>query len=324
MSSSKFNLFTNRLFILIPLIAAMSLVSFDAKASDSVAPDFIKKIVNAAQGKQDIVDTAIRAGSFTKLVAALNAADLVNALKGPGPFTVFAPTDAAFAKLPASLQRDLLKPENKDTLVAILTYHVLPRTAWSGTVVNLDVAETLNGQLVNFKTGSSGVMVNDANIIGLDISATNGVIHVIDTVLVPNLGSGPDVVDLIADSGRFPTLVAALQAAGLDTVLKGQGPFTVFAPTEKAFSKIPPRVLDDLLKPQNLNVLTDILTFHVAPRTLLGQDVVKLNSIDTVNGKQAMINLVGGNVYIENAKIINTDFIGSNGVVHIIDTVIIP
>jgi uncharacterized surface protein with fasciclin (FAS1) repeats len=134
---------------------------------------------------KDIVDTAVAAGQFKTLAAALEAADLVGTLKGDGPFTVFAPTDAAFAKLPEGTVEALLKPENRDKLVAILTYHVVPGKVEAADVVKLDEATTVNGQDVQISVADAGVRINNANVIKTDIEASNGVIHVIDTVILP-------------------------------------------------------------------------------------------------------------------------------------------
>ena len=134
--------------------------------------------------KIDIVETAIAAGNFSTLAQALTAAGLVETLKGEGPFTVFAPTDQAFAKLPQQTLSDLLKPENQDKLTAILTYHVVPGKFMARQVANITQATTVQGQLVKVDT-SDGVRINDAKVIAADIEASNGVIHVIDTVLLP-------------------------------------------------------------------------------------------------------------------------------------------
>lgn len=136
--------------------------------------------------KADIVDVATENGSFNTLVAAVKAADLVDTLKGEGPFTVFAPTDDAFAKLPDGTVDMLLMPENKDKLVSILTYHVVPGKVMAADVVKLDKATTVQGQDVMIKTMGDKVMVNDANVMATDVKAKNGVIHVIDTVIMPN------------------------------------------------------------------------------------------------------------------------------------------
>jgi uncharacterized surface protein with fasciclin (FAS1) repeats len=134
---------------------------------------------------QDIVDTAVGAGQFKTLAAALQAADLVDTLKGAGPFTVFAPTDAAFSRLPAGTVESLLKPENKAKLTAILTYHVVPGSVKAEQVTKLDQAKTVNGAMVKVSTDSGKVMINDANVVKADIPASNGVIHVIDKVILP-------------------------------------------------------------------------------------------------------------------------------------------
>ena len=138
-----------------------------------------------AGSNKDIVDTAVAAGNFTTLAKALTAAGLVDTLKGPGPFTVFAPTDEAFAKLPAGTVDELLKPENKEKLVAILTYHVVPGKALAQDVVKMSDAKTVNGKSVKIMSQGGKVMVDNANVTKADIQASNGVIHVIDTVLLP-------------------------------------------------------------------------------------------------------------------------------------------
>ena len=134
----------------------------------------------------DIVDTAVAAGQFNTLAAALEAADLVDTLKGDGPFTVFAPTDAAFSKLPDGTVAELLKPENRDQLTAILTYHVVAGKVYAADVVNLQAATTVNGSDVSIEVRDGTVLIDNANVIKTDIAASNGVIHVIDTVILPN------------------------------------------------------------------------------------------------------------------------------------------
>jgi uncharacterized surface protein with fasciclin (FAS1) repeats len=138
-----------------------------------------------AKASADIVDTAVAAGSFTTLATALKAAGLVETLKGPGPFTVFAPTDEAFAKLPAGTLESLLKPENKAKLAGILTYHVVSGKVMAADVVKLTSAKTVNGQSVKIAVDGGKVKVDGANVIKTDVGASNGVIHVIDAVLLP-------------------------------------------------------------------------------------------------------------------------------------------
>ena len=142
-------------------------------------------LIAGSQPKLDIVDTAVSAGSFNTLVAAVQAADLADTLKGEGPFTVFAPTDDAFAKLPAGTLEDLLKPENKDKLAAILTYHVVSGKVMAKDVMTMKEAKTVNGESVMISMDANTVMVDNAKVVQADIECTNGVIHVIDTVILP-------------------------------------------------------------------------------------------------------------------------------------------
>jgi uncharacterized surface protein with fasciclin (FAS1) repeats len=142
-------------------------------------------VANSADQDKNIVEVAVEAGSFGTLAAALEAADLVDTLQGEGPFTVFAPTDEAFAKLPEGTVESLLLPENKDQLTAILTYHVVAGSVMAEQVVGLDEAQTVNGQSVDISVDGAVVMVDGANVVATDILASNGVIHVIDSVILP-------------------------------------------------------------------------------------------------------------------------------------------
>jgi uncharacterized surface protein with fasciclin (FAS1) repeats len=162
-----------------------SLFAAAAAAALMLAPATAQAMNHGNHAKKDIIDTAVGAGSFKTLAAALTAAGLVDTLKGPGPFTVFAPTDAAFAKLPAGTVENLLKPENKAQLTSILTFHVLPGKVPASAVVGKVLApKTVNGKTLNVN-GMNGVKVNNATVTQADVMASNGVIHVIDTVLLP-------------------------------------------------------------------------------------------------------------------------------------------
>lgn len=275
----------------------------------------------ANPGKPDIVDTAVKAGSFNTLVAAVKAAGLVETLKGDGPFTVFAPTDEAFAKLPKGTVESLLKPENKKQLQAILTYHVIAGKVKAADVVKLSSAKTVQGELVDVVVNDDGVKVDQANVIKTDIEASNGVIHVIDSVLLP---ADKNIVEIAASNDSFSTLVAAVKAAGLVDTLQGDGPFTVFAPTNDAFAKLPEGTVENLLKPENREKLVSILTYHVVPGKVTASDVVTLSSAKTVNGKTVKVNASGKGVQINNANVVKTDIEATNGVIHVIDTVILP
>lgn len=276
----------------------------------------------APAATKTIVETAIGAGSFNTLVAAVKAAGLVETLSGPGPFTVFAPTDEAFAKLPAGTVENLLKPENKAKLAAILTYHVVPGKVMAADVVKLTNAGTVQGQRVDIAVKDGAVSVDGAKVVTTDIACSNGVIHVIDSVILP---TDKNIVEVAASNGSFNTLVAAVKAAGLVETLSGKGPFTVLAPTDAAFAKLPAGTLENLLKPENKQQLIDILTYHVVPGVAAYSDqVVKMTEVPTVLGSTVPVVAKGGTVKLGAATVVAADVEASNGVIHVIDTVLLP
>jgi transforming growth factor-beta-induced protein len=311
------------------LLVAMFLVAACAPAATPIptpAPTATPRPAPTATPEpapQDIVDIAAGDGRFTTLVAAVQAAGLVDTLKGDGPFTVFAPTDDAFAKLPAGTIDELLKPENKQALTDILLYHVVSGKVMASDVVKLTSATTVLGKDVTIKVDMGNVYINEAKVIITDIEAANGVIHVIDTVILPPADKA-DIIDTAVADGRFTTLAAALTAAGLVDTLKGEGPFTVFAPTDDAFAKLPAGTVEELLKPENKQSLTDILLYHVVSGKVMAADVVGLTNAETVLGKNIKIIVKDGKVFINNAEVIITDIETSNGVIHVIDTVLLP
>ncbi|MFH1998217.1 MAG: fasciclin domain-containing protein [Planctomycetota bacterium] len=294
-----------------------------AKPASSCATKSCDSASSCSEGKgSSIVDVAVQAGPFKTLVAAVKAAGLVDTLSGKGPFTVFAPTDEAFAKIPKADLAALLKPENKDKLTAILTYHVIPQKVEAEQVARLRSAKTANGQDVKIDINKNGVFVDGAKVIKTDIQARNGVIHVIDTVIMPEFKK--DIVDVAVEAGSFKTLVTAVKAAGLVDTLKGEGPFTVFAPSDAAFAKLPEGTISDLLKPENKDKLIAILTYHVLPGETKSSVVAGSRSAQTVNGQSLGFSLRGSDVYIDEAKVVQADIEAENGVIHVIDSVLIP
>jgi uncharacterized surface protein with fasciclin (FAS1) repeats len=216
----------------------------------------------------------------------------------------------------------LLKPENKAKLAAILTYHVVPGSVKAADVVKLKNAATVQGQRVDIKVDGGKVMVDGANVVATDVACSNGVIHVIDTVILPVDGT---IVDVAAKNGSFNTLVAAVKAAGLVETLSGKGPFTVLAPTDAAFAKLPAGTLEMLLKPENKKQLVDILTYHVVPGVAAYSDqVVKMSQVPTVLGTPITVTVTEGKVRLNDSNVVATDVEASNGVIHVVDTVILP
>ncbi|MDC0035511.1 fasciclin domain-containing protein [Chloroflexi bacterium] len=268
-----------------------------------------------------IVDIAVADGRFTTLVTALQAAELDSVLSGEDEFTVFAPTDEAFAKLPEGTLDSLLAdiPALKD----VLLYHVVSGTVLAADVVTLDSAATLQGQEVSISVMGESVMVDESNVVITDIAASNGVIHVIDAVILPEAPVvSKTIVDIAVADGRFTTLVTALQAAELDSVLSGEDEFTVFAPTDEAFARLPEGTLDSLLA--DIPALKDVLLYHVVSGTVLAADVVTLDSAATLQGQEVSISVMGESVMVDESNVVITDIAASNGVIHVVDAVLLP
>ena len=268
-----------------------------------------------AQPTLNIIETAEEAGIFTTLLAALDVAGLTSALEGPGPFTVFAPTDDAFADLEPAFLDYLL--DNPDVLSEVLLYHVVSGSVNSSVVVGLTEVETLQGGNLTI-TVNGGVMIDGATVTAVDVMCSNGIIHVIDAVMLP-----PDVLDIIGTAtaaGGFTTLLAALDVAGLTSALEGPGPFTVFAPTDDAFADVDPVVLDWLIA--NPAVLQQILLYHVVAGEFNSTEVVALGSIETLQGGN--LTITEGSVLVNGATVLAADIGATNGVIHAIDTVLLP
>lgn len=309
---------------------------------------------DAAAGA-DIVDTAIHAGHFTTLIKAVEAAGLVETLKSAGPFTLLAPNDEAFAALPPETLAALLMPENKAELVNLLMYHVITAKAMAADISGLNGHSTntgLEGKQIAVKVDHDKVMLNGTvGVTTADIMASNGVIHEINGVLMPDgaavaeaghaaadshaapaadaaaHGDALDIVATASQAGHFTKLVAAIEAAGLVETLKGVGPFTVLAPTDAAFEALPAGTLDTLLKPDNKQKLVDLLMYHVIMTKAVATDIASLNGRTAntgLTGKKLNISVDHDAVMINgNVKVTTADIMATNGVIHEINGVLI-
>jgi uncharacterized surface protein with fasciclin (FAS1) repeats len=263
---------------------------------------------------QTIVEIAASNPEFSTLVTALQATGLDQALSATGPFTVFAPTNAAFAALPAGTLDALLA--DPDALAEILQYHVVAGSVQAADLAGVVSAVTLQGSPVLFDL-SSGVKVNGATVTTADIVGSNGVIHVIDAVLLP---PSSNIVETAVADGRFQTLVTALQVAGLDDDLAGTGPFTVFAPTDDAFAKIPAADLNALIA--DVPALTNVLLYHVVDGQVFAGNLDGSDVATLLVGQDLTVDLANGQ--INGANLVITDVLTTNGVIHVIDAVLLP
>lgn len=284
-----------------------------------LAATLMSSTVEAQQ--KSIVDTAVSAGNFNTLVTAVKAGGLVGALSGHDQLTVFAPTDEAFAKLDPALLQTLLKPENKGLLQTVLKYHVVAGRVNASTAYGLNEAKSLAGQRLNLNLRGDSPKINDSTIIATDIECTNGVIHVIDEVLIPSLDTIPVVA---TKAGTFNTLLAAAKAAGLADVLGSAGPFTVFAPSDDAFAKLPAGTVETLLQPENKQKLVDILKYHVIAGRVYDNDAVKAGQASTLLNRSVNIRFTAEGIMVNKSKVIAKNVAASNGVIHVIDNVLLP
>lgn len=268
----------------------------------------------------DIVATASQAGSFDTLTAAIEAAGLTHTLREGGPFTVFAPTDAAFEALPEGALESLLQPEAKDQLAAILQFHVVSGALDANHVVGQRGLESLAGQRLDVRA-SEEVRVGGAQVVATDVLCSNGVIHVIDQVLLP---AQANLVESAREAGGFQTLLSAVEAAGLAPTLSGADAFTVLAPTDEAFGALSPRSLEVLLDPHNRDALRALLTYHVIPGRQFAEAALAAPSVAPVQGPAYGFELSEGRLRVAGAGVIANDIQASNGVIHAIDSVLFP
>lgn len=284
-----------------------------------------------------IAEIAAGDETFSTLVTALSAAGLVETLSGEGEFTVFAPTNDAFAALPEGTLESLLE-DPEGALTDVLLYHVVDGAVMAETVVGLEAATTLQGEDVAISVVDGSVFLNETvQVVTTDIEASNGVIHVIDGVILPPSMSAEgemeeemmedptmSIAEIAAADENFSTLVTALDAANLVDTLAGEGEFTVFAPTNDAFDALPEGTVESLLEDPE-GALTWVLLYHVVDGTVLAETVVGLESATTLQGEDVAISVVDGNVFLnETVQVVTTDIKATNGVIHVIDGVILP
>jgi transforming growth factor-beta-induced protein len=320
--SMKARLYT--FLIAVFVLAGFAAVPTPASASSHVFQPNIMDIV-AADDRFDTLEAAVKAAGLADTLASAN-----------NRFTVFAPTDAAFAALPAGLVGELLQ-DPSGALTQILLYHVVPGSLDSGTVLASSSLPTAQGGTLNVNLRNGNPYVNDSMIVITDIPAKNGIIHVIDAVLVPDislpspasapadLATLPSIAEIAVADGRFNTLVAAADAAGLVPTLAGPGNFTVFAPTDDAFAALGQDTIDALLADPS-GQLTNILLYHVVGDQLRAEQIATDKYIPTLDGRPLRVGYDsnGRLVLNENTYFLIANIQASNGTIHVIDRVLLP
>lgn len=267
---------------------------------------------------QTVVDIIVNSDSHESLEAAVIAADLAGALAGEGPFTVFAPTDAAFAAL-GQATIDALFADATGALAEILKYHVVSGKVMAGDLSDGQIATMLDGTDTFISLFNNEAFINQAMISITDIDADNGVVHVIDAVIT----QPTSIVDIVVNSPRHTSLEAAVIAADLAGALSAEGTLTLFAPTDAAFSALGTETIDALFADAT-GALAEILKYHVVGSTALSTDLTNGDVFTTLEGSDIEVTIDNNGVFINDAQVIFADYKAPNGVVHIIDAVITP
>jgi uncharacterized surface protein with fasciclin (FAS1) repeats len=306
------------------------------------------------EAPKDIIQVAQGAEQFSTLIKALDAANMTDVLKGVGPFTVFAPTNEAFDKLPEGVLDSLLKPECKSDLRQLLNYHVVSGKVRACDIQRITKCDTMSGEAFRVSRQNGNILVDNAKVTQADIEACNGVIHAIDQVLIPcdlqkrirqlsqkreqaqkdqgaeqeiTRGQLQNIVETAQGMEELSTFVKALKAADLADTLEGSGSFTIFAPTNEAWDKLPEGQMKDLFLPENKAQLQRILKMHVIKGDKLSQDQISSQkSLGPLGERMLTVNVRDKFVTIDEdqASIIKADIQADNGVIHEIDTIILP
>jgi uncharacterized surface protein with fasciclin (FAS1) repeats len=279
-----------------------------------------KALTDEKRSAPTIVETARSAGTFKTLLAAAQAAGLVEALSGKGPLTVFAPSDAAFKRLPEGAVENLLEPENKDALRTVLLHHVVKGDVSLPALFRAQALTSLSGQRVEITREGAGIRVGAASVTSAGIRCENGVIHVVDRVIMPEMR---DLATVAAQAKTFNTLVAAARAAGLIEALSGDAALTVFAPSDAAFARLPAGTVERLLEPKNKDALKRILLHHVVKGRVHADAAAAAGSATTLAGTRLLFGYADG-LQVSGKRIMMPDVPARNGVIHILDAVLLP
>jgi uncharacterized surface protein with fasciclin (FAS1) repeats len=277
---------------------------------------------------RSILAKAAETGKANKFLTAVYLAELLETLRDDGPFTVFVPIDAAFDKIPTADLIALFQPENKSKLRKILTYHVVNDRIPASRVTSKPRLKTVEGRGLTIAANAKGVAVDNATIVETDIIGRNGIVHLIDRVLIPPSddtlvpATTRNLITTAEQAGQFTTLLKALDIAGLTDTLREKGPFTVLAPTDEAFAKLGHRSIAALLNDKEK--LAELLKLHVIPGKIKARDLLAGASLKTLAGERLQPSIVKGRLMVNQANVIDTDIDAGNGIVHAINRVLIP
>jgi uncharacterized surface protein with fasciclin (FAS1) repeats len=284
---------------------------------------------------QNISQNLSSAQNLTTLVTLLKFAELQNVLATSGPFTIIAPTNSAFDKLPSNTMKVLSQASAKDQLTGILKYHVIPGSLSTSDLKDGDVLKTINGETISVKKFGKKLYFNNSLVSESDAFCSNGVVHFVNDVQLPPLSTkgtivggstmspAKNVMENVRKAPNLSTLVTALEAVNMDGGLEAVGPITVFAPTNSGFEQLGDKVAQ-LLTPEGQTELRQLLSYHVVNGKFTIDELKNGAKLKTVNGQKLIVSKKDGNVYINGALVVTRNIDSSNGRFHIIDTVLLP
>lgn len=275
-------------------------------------------------GENSLIGTIVADGRFTILRKALDTAGLTPFFQWDNPLTVIAPTDEAFARLPEDLLDDLLQPENKEKLIKILSYHVASGRQDVASALQQREIETVEGSPLTVSFADGRVRLNDATVLDGNVEASDGIIHIIDKVLLPEAPVDETLVGKATEAGNFSTLLAAVEAADLTGILRGDGPFTVLAPTDEAFRALPDGTVERLLEKENREELLGLLNHHVFKGRISAGDALNAGTADSLAGKPVSFSIENGRLAAGGSTVLTVDVEASNGLIHVVDSVLVP
>ena len=270
-----------------------------------------------------IMDLVAADARFKTLAAAVNAAGLGEVLSGAGPFTVFAPTDAAFESLPEGTVEALLTEEGKTSLISILKNHVVSGRADLSSALGAGSISNLENNTLKVTFSEGSVRVNDAVLRQADVSTSNGIVHIIDSVLVPTKEGPTSILETANKAGSFKTLLAAVETAGLEDYLESGESVTIFAPTDAAFNKLPAGTVEQLLKPENRKKLETVLINHALQGSVGAGTALSQGTAETLGNQTLTFKIQEGRFQVNGITIDTVDLVCSNGIIHVVDEVIL-
>jgi len=310
-----------RKLILLVCMAALAVVVAGCREDEEAAQAPLGET-----GGDTVAAVTLKNSDTSKLAQSLKSAEMLEMLQEKGPYTVFAPTDSAFDQLPAGTLEMLMKSENKESLQRILKFHVVEGSYTADKLAQMGKIKTESGDAVSLNMKDDQLMVGEARVTRADIQCSNGYIHLIDMVMLPPaaLEGEEDILDTAEDMDKFETFLEAADETDLADMLEEKGPYTVFMPTDAAFDQLPEGTLESLMEDENLPQLAGILKFHIVRGAYPAGKLKEQKSLQTLAGESLTFKEDKQAMMVQDAVILQPDIMCKNGIIHVINRVMMP